>query len=390
MQRAIAIALLAEGKTTISNIDMSNDSKAILKMAEQLGAKIETTGNQIEITGNRNFKGQKLSAGESGLGIRTFTPIASLYHQEIELMGEGSLLKRPMSMLEEPLKNLGVEIRSKAGFLPLRVKGPLKGGISIVNGTISSQVLTGLLIALPLAQEDSILNVDQLQSIPYIDMTLDIMKRFGIDVQHYQYQTFQIKGKQKYKAQEYKIEGDWSGAAFHLVAAAISGELELIGIQTDSLQADKAILDALKKAGAIISIQKESVIVRKALLKRFEFDATHCPDLFPPLAVLAAAAEGISTIKGVNRLLYKESNRALVLQQELGKLGVEIEIDGDLMKIQGGKITGGKVDSHNDHRIAMAGAICSLLTEEAVIISNAEAIRKSYPDFYRDFEGLCI
>lgn len=389
MQRAIAIALLAEGKTNLSNCDKSKDSMAILKMAGQLGAEIETFGDQIQITGNRNFKGPSLSAGESGLGIRTFTPIASLYHQKIELIGEGSLLKRPMNMLEEPLKNLGVEIQSKNGFLPLLVKGPLKGGFSKVDGSISSQVLTGLLIALPLAQQDSVLIVDQLQSIPYIDMTLDIMKKFGIKVQHDQYETFHINGNQKYKSQEYDIEGDWSGASFHLVAAAISGELELLGIQTDSLQADKAILDALKKAGATVHTQKESIMVKKGPLKGFEFDATHCPDLFPPLAVLAAASKGISTIKGVNRLLYKESNRALVLQNELGKLGVDIKIEDDLMIIHGGKIKGGEIDSNHDHRIAMAGAICSLLTEEPIVISNAESIQKSYPDFYRDFDGLC-
>ncbi len=384
MQRAIAIALLADGETRISNADFSNDSKSILKVAEQLGAKVHILNDEVIIKGNRNFKGKTLSAGESGLGIRTFTPIASLFPQTIKLTGEGSLLNRPIDMVETPLRNLGVEVTSSDGYLPLTVSGPLKGGNTEVDGSISSQVLTGLLIALPMAENDSILKVNKLQSIPYIDMTLDILKEFGAEVKQENYETFRIKGSQKYKARNYKIEGDWSGAAFHLVAGAIAGEVEVKGLNPDSLQADRAILDAIKNSGAQIKVSEESIHVETASLKAFEFDATHCPDLFPPLVVLAAACEGKTRIKGVTRLYHKESNRALVLQKEMRKLGIEIQLDEDVMSIKGGKIKEGKIHSNNDHRIAMAGAIAALIASGPIVIEHAEAINKSYPDFFED------
>ena len=384
MQRAIAIALLADGETQISNADFSNDSRAILKVAEKLGAEVRITDDVVSIIGHRDFKGKTLSAGESGLGIRTFTPIAALFPQTIKLTGEGSLLKRPIDMVEKPLRDLGVKVESKNGYLPLTVSGPLEGGETEVDGSISSQVLTGLLIALPMAKNDSVLKVNKLQSIPYIDMTLDILKEFGAKVEQENYETFKIKGSQTYKARNYNIEGDWSGAAFHLVAGAIAGEVEVKGLNPQSLQADRAILVALQKSGAQVKVSEESVKVVKAPLQAFDFDATHCPDLFPPLVVLAAACIGETRITGVTRLYHKESNRALVLQQEMGKLGIEIKLDGDVMRIKGGKINGGKIHSNNDHRIAMAGAIAALIARGPIEIGNSEAINKSYPLFFED------
>ena len=384
MQRAVAIALLAEGETLIKNADFCKDSLSILKVAEQLGAEIQINGDEVSILGKRDFNGKTLSAGESGLGIRTFTPIASLFPQTIKLTGEGSLLKRPLDMVEKPLRDLGVAVKSHYGYLPLTVSGPLEGGEAEVDGSISSQVLTGLLIALPMAKNDSVLKVKNLQSIPYINMTLDILKEFGAEVQEENYEIFKIKGAQKYKARNYKIEGDWSGAAFHLVAGAIAGKVDVKGLNPKSLQADRAIVEALEKAGAKVVISEESIKVAKGPLKSFDFDATHCPDLFPPLVVLAAACKGISKIKGVTRLFHKESNRALVLQNEMGKLGIEIQLDGDVMKVKGGKISGGKIHSNNDHRIAMAAAIAALIADSPVEIEHTEAINKSYSDFFED------
>lgn len=389
MQRAIAIALLAEGETQIENADFCNDSMSILKVASQLGAKVSISGDQVSIIGNIQFDGKTLSAGESGLGIRTFTPIASLFPHEIHLTGEGSLLKRPMDMVERPLKDLGAEVKSNQGYLPMTVRGPLKGGHTEVDGSLSSQVLTGLLIALPQAQNDSILKVSNLQSIPYIDMTMEILRDFGVEIAHEKYEVFKVKGGQKYKARNYHIEGDWSGASFHLVAAAIAGKVKLTGMNIKSLQADKAILRALELAGAQIGYSEEAIHIAKAPLKAFDFDATHCPDLFPPLVVLAASCEGETSIKGVTRLFHKESNRALVLQKEMGKIGIQIDIDEDIMKIKGGPIKGGNIHSHNDHRIAMAAAVAALLAKGPVVIEQAEAIHKSYPDFFKDFERLC-
>ncbi len=388
MQRAISIALLADGETILTNPDFSNDSKSALKMAENLGAIITRFEDRVVIKGTTGTKHHELSAGESGLGIRCFIPISSLFSDKITFAGEGSLKSRPLTMVEAPLRALGVEVNTNKGFLPVSVKGPIKGGDIEVDGSISSQVLTGLLIALPKAKNKSNLSVIDLQSIPYIDMTLQIIKDFGVNITNDEYKKFRIEGKQSYEAREYEIEGDWSGAAFHLVGGAISGSVEVSGIKISSTQADRAIIDALKLAGADVVCLSDSIKITKNKLKAFRFDATHCPDLFPPLSNLAVACSGTTVIKGISRLVHKESNRALVLKKVWGELGIKIELIGDEMHIESGKINGGKIDSHNDHRIAMMGAIAALNAESEVEITNTQAINKSYPAFFTDFEKV--
>jgi 3-phosphoshikimate 1-carboxyvinyltransferase len=389
MQRAIAIALLADGQTTLSNPCFSNDSQSALKMAENLGATIQILNDKVIIEGTKGeLKNDTLSAGESGLGIRCFVPLAALFSNKITLEGKGSLNNRPISMLVEPLKELGVQITTNNGFLPIHVKGPITGGKIKVDGSISSQVLTGLLIALSKAKKDSEIEVYNLQSIPYIDMTLQIMKGFGVQVEHDNYHTFYTKGNQSYKGRKYTVEGDWSGMAFHLVGGAISGSVEINNLNINSTQADKAILKALKSTGAEISTSTNSITVKQGQLQAFTFDATHCPDLFPPLSNLAAACHGTSIIKGISRLIHKESNRALSLQQEWKKLGIKIDLIDNEMHITGGEITGGEIDSHNDHRIAMMGAIAALISTKPIEITNSQAVNKSYPSFFEDFNKL--
>ena len=388
MQRAIAIALLADGETVLSNPDYSNDSKSALKMAENLGATIKQTNDKITIQGTTEIKHNLLSARESGLGIRCFIPVASLFSKKITFTGEGSLKMRPLTMLEKPLKQLGVTVETNNGFLPVTVEGPIIGGDIEVDGSISSQVLTGLLIALPKSKNKSRILVHNLQSIPYIDMTLQIIKDFGANITNENYKTFSTVGNQNYSGREYEVEGDWSGIAFHLVGGAISGSVEVTGIDIHSTQADKAILNALRNAGAEVKNSTNSITVIKNELKAFTFDATHCPDLFPPLSNLAAACTGKTIIKGISRLVHKESNRALALQKEWGKLGIKIDLIEDEMHITGGKIMGGEIDSHNDHRIAMMGAIAALNANKPILINNAQAIHKSYPLFFKDFEKL--
>jgi 3-phosphoshikimate 1-carboxyvinyltransferase len=388
MQRAIAIALLAEGKTILRNPCYSNDSKSALSMAKKLGATIEQAADKISIQGSKGIKNNILYAGESGLGIRCFIPVSTLFSDKITFTGGGSLKTRPLTMLESPLKDLGVQVTTNNGYLPVSVQGPIKGGNVQVDGSISSQVLTGLLIALPKARNKSILYVHNLQSVPYIDMTLKIIRDFGVKITNLDYKTFIIEGNQTYTGREYEIEGDWSGVAFHLVGGAIKGSVEVTGINQNSTQADKAILDALSKSGAEVNVSADSITVRKNKLKAFTFDATHCPDLFPPLSNLAAVCTGTTVIKGISRLVHKESNRALVLKEEWGKLGIQIDLIDDEMHIMGGEIMGGEIDSHNDHRIAMMGAIAALNSKNKIEITNAEAINKSYPSFFEDFEKL--
>ena len=387
-QRAIAAAMLAEGQTTIINPSYCDDSLAAMSIAVGLGAKVEPGTNELKITGCGELKETKLNCGESGLAIRMFSPIAALFPAEITMSGGGSLKKRPMLMIEDALGQLGVRCKSTGGFLPLTIHGPVKGGNLEINGSVSSQLLTGLLMALPLANKDSEIKVINLKSRPYIDMTIQILKDFGISIENSNYSQFHIPGNQCYKALEYTVESDWSGAAFLLVAGAINGHLDIEGLNSRSKQSDMAIIDALRKAGAFITIENNKIEVSKSELKGFEFDATESPDLFPPLVALAAYCKGETRIKGVSRLEHKESNRAATLKEEFAKLNVKIDIDDDMMLIQGGKVSGGKVFSHDDHRIAMAVSVAALGATGTVSIKDSQCVTKSYPEFYDDLRHI--
>jgi 3-phosphoshikimate 1-carboxyvinyltransferase len=383
-QRAIAAALLAEGKTTIINPSACDDSLAAMRIAAALGAEVHSKTNELIIKGSKKIKENKLNCGESGLAIRMFSPIASLYPGEIILNGTGSLKMRPMSMIEDALRQFGVKCESEKGFVPLKIKGPPEGGTCEIDGSVSSQLLTGLLMALPVIPKDSVIKVNNLRSKPYIDLTLQVLEKFGIKINVIGYDQFNIPGNQRYKPCKFEVESDWSGGAFLLVAGAISGDVTVEGLRTDSRQSDKAILTALDKAGARLSITGNSINVSKSPLKALEFNATESPDLFPPLVVLASYCKGITGIKGALRLIHKESNRAAALIEEFGKLNIKVEQSDDYMIVTGGKVSGGNVRSHGDHRIAMALATAGLGASEKVIIKDSECIAKSYPGFFDD------
>ncbi|MBR6814964.1 MAG: 3-phosphoshikimate 1-carboxyvinyltransferase [Alistipes sp.] len=391
-QRAIALALLAQGKSILRNIEFCKDTRSALSCIEALGAKVEVLDhNTIAIEGGLCPQTNTLQVGESGLATRLFTPIASLWHEAVTIQGEGTLLHRPMIMMIEPLRALGVEVRDGGGYLPIEVKGPIHGGEIKVDGSISSQFITGLLLSLPLAEDDTTLHVTSPVSTPYIDMTIDTARLYGIEIMQKEgdYTEFFIEGGQKYTPADISIEGDWSGASSMLVAGAIAGEVTVKNISTLSKQADTAIIRALERAGAGIIIEQDSITVSKRPLKAFSFDATNAPDLFPALAALAAAAEGVSTIIGTSRLRHKESDRAETLRQEYEKLGIEIDIsEENVMKIRGGKIKPAAVFSHGDHRIAMSLAVSALRCEGEVIIEQAESVEKSYPTFFEDLESI--
>ena len=391
-QRAIALALLAQGKSILRNIEFCKDTRSALSCIEALGAKVEVLDhNTIAIEGGLRPQTNTLQVGETGLATRLFTPIASLWHEAVTIQGEGTLLHRPMIMMIEPLRALGVEVRDGGGYLPIEVKGPIHGGEIEVDGSISSQFITGLLLSLPLAEDDTTLHVTSPVSTPYIDMTIDTARLYGIEIMQKEgdYTEFFIEGGQKYTPADISIEGDWSGASSMLVAGAIAGEVTVKNISTLSKQADTAIIRALERAGAGIIIEQDSITVSKRPLKAFSFDATNAPDLFPALAALAAAAEGVSTIIGTSRLRHKESDRAETLRQEYEKLGIEIDIsEENVMKIRGGNIKPAVVFSHGDHRIAMSLAVSALRCEGEVIIEQAESVEKSYPTFFEDLESI--
>jgi 3-phosphoshikimate 1-carboxyvinyltransferase len=387
-QRAIAAALLADGQSIIFNPSYCDDSLAAMSIACGLGARVEPHPAELKIHGSGILKEQKLNCGESGLAIRMFSPIASLYPAEITMVGANSLKKRPMFMIEDALNQLGVKCTSTDGFLPLTIQGPIKGGYCEIDGSVSSQLLTGLLMALPLAVKDSEIKVSNLKSKPYIDMTIEILRSFGITVQSTGYDIFKIPGNQKYIPHNYTVESDWSGGAFLLVAGAINGQLNVQGLRTDSLQSDMAILKALEKAGARMKIAEDQIAISKSELKAFEFDATESPDLFPPLVALASYSKGVSIIKGVSRLIYKESDRAAALKEEFGKMNINIEIIDDLMRVTGGQPGGARVESHDDHRISMAVAVAALGAKSKVNIRDSQCVAKSYPGFFDDIKHL--
>lgn len=432
MQRACAAALLKGGETIIHNPGNSNDDQAALGVIRALGAQVEILedgslkvssdyasvkkgqvpgqeGGHSFVKGNTHTPvAREVNCGESGLGIRMFAPIIALNDQLITVNGEGSLLTRPMDFFDEIFPLLGIRVTSNHGRLPLQIQGPLKPRSIEIDGSLSSQFLTGLLMSFAAAgAADVSIRVNNLKSKPYIDLTLQVMRHFGWQVENRNYEEFYFPagssqadpgtagagsanaGGSLVETYNYTVEGDWSGGAFLLVAGAVSGRITIKGLDIQSTQADKAILQALSDCGAGLSIRDREIEIGPGVLKAFHFNATDCPDLFPPLVALASFCAGTTVIEGVGRLAHKESNRALTLQEEFGKMGIDIELQGDLMLIKGGNgVKGATVHSRHDHRIAMACAVAALQAEGGTIIEEAQAINKSYPDFYTHLQHL--
>lgn len=395
MQRACAAALIRKGKTVLSNPGMSNDDKAALNIIRQLGATYEVNGDKIVIDSSGvNAVGDNIDCHESGLSIRMFTSIAALSDKKITVKGSGSLAKRPMDFFDEVLPQLGVEVKSNNGYLPLEIKGPLQPKNITVDGSLSSQYLTGLLFAYAAADaKDVSIKVKNLSSRPYVDLTLKVLEAYGLKVpENRNYEEFYFRDSKVYgqpSTINYTVEGDWSGGAFLLVGSAIAGNVNIKGLDLSSTQADRAVLQALMQAGTNISIRAEEMEIKESKLKAFHFNANDCPDLFPPLVALASYCEGTTVIEGTKRLTHKESNRALTLQEEFGKMGVKIQLQNDQMLIQGNpKLKGEEVSSHNDHRIAMATAVAGLKADKEMIVSGAEAVNKSYPQFWEHIKTL--
>ena len=391
-QRALVASLLCEETSVLRNIEFCSDTRSALQCIETLGARVTRIGEEtLSIEGGLRPQGHTLRVGESGLSTRLFTPIASLCGTPITIEGEGTLLRRPMEMMTGPLRTLGVRVRDNGGFLPFEVRGPIRGGEVDVDGSVSSQFITGLMLALPLARHDTTIHVRSAVSTPYLDMTIDTAARFGVEICHNDYEEFYIEGGQRYSPACLSIEGDWSAAAMLLVAGAVAGEVTVRNISMLSKQADTAVCTALVRAGAAVINEADSVTAISRPLHGFEFDATNCPDLFPALAALAAAADGVSTIRGTSRLLHKESNRAEAIREEYAKVGIEVDIsEEDVMRIRGGKIRPARVSSHDDHRMAMSMAVSALRCDGQITIENAECVAKSYPGFFEDLEKIRV
>ncbi|RMD87629.1 MAG: 3-phosphoshikimate 1-carboxyvinyltransferase [Candidatus Dadabacteria bacterium] len=388
LQRAIMLAALTEGETKISIGNPCDDVASALEAASQLGAAVEINGEKVSIKGFANPPHSLVYCGKSALCARVASIVASLYKTPITISGDKQLCSRPAFMIEEALSKAGCNVKSTGGYFPITVCGPLRGGTITLDCSLTSQHLSGFLMALPLCSEDSEVHVEPLFSAPYARLTQKMVAERGGNIYvEDSLRIWRISGGCKFHPVEVMPEGDWSGASFLLCAAALKGEITVTGLRSDTFQGDKEIVEVLKIAGASVECEDSSVSVRRNTLRPFVFDAADFPDLVPPLVALASSCKGESVLIGVSRLAYKESNRIKALIEEFLKLGIDIhERDGNLV-IKGGIARGGEVSSRGDHRIAMALAIAALRAKGSVKITGSECVSKSYPSFFGDLRS---
>ncbi len=445
-QRAIIAAALAEGTSHLKGYTPCGDNEAALQVARNLGAEVSVNGNELTINGIAAKLGglgmPELHVGESGLLTRMMIPImAQLSGGPVTFTGEKTLLGRPLTGAREIMEAYGADIASvenEDGIVkvPVKVAGPLNAGRAEISGKHGSQLISGLLMALPFAEKNSTLVVHEPKSIPYMFITLEVLKKFGIKTGNEMLggrdflesdgdwslcteMVFKVRGGQKYKAADIDLEGDWSAAANFLVAGAVFGKAEVQGLDTTSLQADLSIMDILMDAGASLSQldgDRGNITVQRAPLKAFSVDASNCPDLFPIISVLAAFCQGTSRLAGVGRLANKESDRAKAIVGMLTQMGVEASVEGDEMVIVGhslaqrllgearaaasgdglpsasdgtaGLLKGGRYTSHHDHRMVMALKVAALGADGPIEIDDEECVAKSFPQFHDIYAQL--
>lgn len=435
-QRAIIAAALADGVSHLRGYTPCSDSDAAIEVAKALGAEVtvnlyEDGTSVLEIKGVAAAPGSVDITGmnvcESGLLTRLMIPLtAQIAASDVTITGEGTLLNRPMKGAGQMLAGFGVRLDScREGEsdadcrVPLKVCGTLTGGKAEISGKNGSQLISGLLMALPLGEKNSTVIVTEPKSIPYMFITLDVLKHFGIKVQNEMSggrdffesdgdwslcteMTFKIKAGQRYRAADFDLEGDWSAAANFLVAGAVFGKAEIQGLDTTSLQADLSIMDILMDAGASLSQldgDKGAVTVQRAPLSAFTVDASNCPDLFPIVSVLAAFCQGTSRIGGIDRLVHKESDRGRAIVEMLTAMGVPVRVEDNDLCIEGQSLAqrilcgnllkGGSYTSLHDHRMVMALKVAELGADSPVVIDDEACVAKSFPGFMEKFEGLC-
>ena len=392
VHRAVICAALAEGKSRIYGVaELSNDIRATIECMKVLGASAEYNGASITVDGKGVFTKENvtLDCGESGSTLRFIIPVAAAGGISAEFVGHGKLPERPIGVYTDCLPGNGVACQT-AGGLPFRISGKLHSGIYEIPGNISSQFITGLLLALPLCSGDSsIILTTPLQSVGYVQMTTDIMAQFGVNVQQTENGWF-IKGNQRYKpCSRYYAEGDWSQAAFFMTAAALGGEITINNLDIDSAQGDKACVEIYRRFGADVYTGNGIVRVKADKLRGINVDARDIPDLVPAIAAAAAFAEGKTVISGAERVRLKECDRLAAMCKELSALGADIEETPDGLVIFGkNTIKGGFAEGHNDHRVVMALASIAAGSEGDIVISDMESVGKSYPMFFEEYKRL--
>lgn len=406
--RAVIAAALTNSEngeiSRVDNLKFSVDITTTIEIMENWGADVVKGENFLEIKGNNGKvvpKNEYTQCNESGSTIRFLIPVGLTNENELIFDGKGKLADRPLDSYYKIFEKQGIEystqIDNETGNkkLPLKVKGRLKAGEYEIDGNISSQFITGLLYALPLLDGDSVLKINKnLESKGYVDLTLEILELAGIEVKNNGYRSFEVKGNQRYRPFNYTVEGDFSQAAFWIVAGIISSnadnEIKCLHVNKNSLQGDREVIEIVQRMGASLEIFEDYVIVKPSKTKGTVIDISQCPDIAPILTVLGALSEGETRIINGERLRIKESDRIASIKTELNKLGANVTEEGDSLIIQGvsGFRGGVEVSAWNDHRIAMSLAVASTRCEEEIIIDEAESVRKSYPHFWDDFEKM--
>jgi 3-phosphoshikimate 1-carboxyvinyltransferase len=390
VHRAIICAAMANGVSRISPVALSNDIKATIGCIKALGAEAVLENNVLKVDGTNMYKNKTalLDCGESGSTLRFFIPIAAVGNINATFVGKGKLPQRPIGIFTEALPKAGTVCKTEGG-LPLEIKGQLKSGIFEIPGNVSSQFITGLLLALPILEGDSeIVLTSPLESVGYIAMTIRTMKQFGVNIQAAE-KGWHIKGGQSYKTCDYTTDGDWSQAAFFMVLGAVSGKVTVKGVAKDSTQGDKKCAEILARFGAKVTQLDNEVTVEKRELKAITIDASQIPDLVPVLSVCAAFAEGTTKIINAERLRIKECDRLKATAELLNNLGGKVKELSDGLEITGvSSLKGGNVNGYNDHRIVMSAAVCAARSDEDITATFAMSINKSYPDFYIDYNSI--
>lgn len=399
--RAIICAALANGVSTIENIELSDDILVTIKAMTALGACIKCQENVLKIKGipfgayeNKQKGGGpiKIDCNESGSTLRFLIPITISFGGSFRFIGKGNLGKRPLDPYYRILEKQRIFYKAKEEKLDLEVQGRLKPGTFSVPGNVSSQFISGLLFALPLLKGDSTIEITTpLESIAYIDLTLRVLKSFGVSIYHSHYQEFFIEGNQRFYPQKYRVEGDYSQGAFFLVADALGSEVMVEDLVENSLQGDRMIIDILKRMGVPFFHRENGLqAVTPDILQATKIDGSQCPDIIPILTGAACFSKGTTKIINAGRLRMKESDRLFAIYQELTKLGAKIEEHYDGLTIKGvTKLRGNQtLWSHKDHRIAMTLAIVATICDGPIKIQDAQCVSKSYPGFWEDFKAL--
>lgn len=392
--RAIIAASLAKGTSVIKNVMFSNDIIRTIECCEAFGAKIEKFENYIIVQGTDEIKrvNNVINAGESGSTIRFMIPIMLVNSEKMTFKGENHLIHRPLDPYFDIFDEQDIEYaHSLTANLPLTTRGKLKSGEYILRGDISSQFITGLLFALPLLDGDSsIIITTKLESKSYIDLTLDILKKFGINIINKNYEQFVIPGNQKYKPCDYTVEGDFSQAAFFLVMGALGNNINLGCMNLDSLQGDRKIIQDIETLGGKIITNGDQIKAIPNNLSGNVIDFSNSPDLGPVLSVLASVCGGDTKFINAARLRIKECDRITCVKEELLKLGAIVSESADEMYFTGVDFLNGSLElaTHNDHRIAMSLAVASTICNSPLLIDGAECVKKSYPHFWDDFRKL--